>query len=159
MLRTRDYGVCVSCVAMKRVLLVCGIVVSFVSGYRYAAALYEADIATLKEDYARRAVELQEEYRAKERFAKDSMVAAWEQRDAAYARLRERGAELERVRGEADAAKRRLSSASAATCKSEREQLARCAGLLERGYGLLERGVELSSRTAIDKDAIVKIVQ
>ena len=129
----------------------------FFGGYQYGAALYGVELAELREDYARRAVELQEEYRAKERFAKDSMVAAWEQRDAAYTRLRERGAELERVRCEADAAKRRLSSAGAATCKSEREQLARCAGLLGRGYGLLERGVDLSSRIAIDKDAVVNI--
>ena len=131
----------------------------FFGGYQYAAALYGEELAELREDYARRAVELQEEYRAKERFAKDSMVAAWEQRDAAYAKLRERGVELERVRGEADAARRRLSSAGAATCKSEREQLARSADLLERCGCLLERGVELSSRTAIDKDVIVKIVQ
>ena len=133
--------------------------VFFVAGYRYSAALYGEELAELREDYARRAVELQEEYRAKERFAKDSMVAAWEQRDAAYARLRERGAELERVRGEADAAKRRLSSAGAATCKSEREQLARSAELLERCGCLLERGVELSSRVAIDKDTLVKLVR
>lgn len=133
--------------------------VAFFFGYKYASSVYGEQIAELREDYVSRAVELQEEYRAKERFAKDSMVAAWEQRDAAYARLRERGAELERVRGEADAAKRRLSSASAATCKSEREQLARSAELLGRCGCLLGRGVELSSRTAIDKDAVVKIVQ
>lgn len=131
----------------------------FFGGYQYAAALYGEELAELREDYARRAVELQEEYRAKERFAKDSMVAAWEQRDAAYARLRERGVELDRVRGEADAAKRRLSSAGAATCKSEREQLARSAELLERCGCLLERGVELSSRVAIDKDTIAKLVR
>lgn len=132
--------------------------VAFFFGYKYASSVYGEQIAELREDYARRAVELQEEYRAKERFAKDSMVAAWEQRDAAYARLRERGAELDRVRGEAGAARRRLSSAGAATCKSEREQIARCAGLLERGCGLLERGVDLSAKSAIDKDAIVKMV-
>ena len=131
----------------------------FFGGYQYAAALYGEELAELREDYARRAVELQEEYRAKERFAKDSMVAAWEQRDAAYARLRERGVELDRVRGEADAAKRRLSSAGAATCKSVREQLARSAELLERCGCLLERGVELSSRVAIDKDTIAKLVR
>lgn len=133
--------------------------VAFFFGYKYASSVYGEQIAELREDYARRAVELQEEYRAKERFAKDSMVAAWEQRDAAYARLRERGAELERVRGEAGAARRRLSSAGAATCKSEREQIARSAELLERCGCLLERGVELSSRVAIDKDTIVKLVR
>lgn len=131
----------------------------FFGGYQYAAALYGEELAELREDYARRAVELQEEYRAKERFAKDSMVAAWEQRDAAYARLRERGAELDRVRGEAGAARRRLSSAGAATCSAEREHLARSAELLERCGCLLERGVELSSRVAIDKDTIVKLVR
>lgn len=131
----------------------------FFFGYQYAAALYGKDIAALREDYARRLVEVQEEYRAKERFAKDSMVAAWEQRDAAYARLHERGADLDRVRREADAARRRLSSASEATCQSEREQLARCASLLERSSGLLERGIDLSAKSAIDKDAIVKMIQ
>lgn len=131
----------------------------FFGGYQYAAALYGEELAELREDYARRAVELQEEYRAKEQYAVESMRLAWEQRDAAYARLRERGAELDRVRGEADAAKRRLSSAGAATCKSEREQLARSAELLERCGCLLERGVELSSRVAIDKDTIVKLVR
>lgn len=131
----------------------------FAGGYNYAAALYSKDIAALREDYARRSLALEEEYRARERFAKDSMVAAWEQRDAAYARLRERSADLDRVRREADAARRRLSSASAATCQSEREQLARCAELLERGCGLLSRGLDLSAKSAIDKDAVVKMVQ
>ena len=132
--------------------------VAFFFGYKYASSIYSEEIAELKEDYARQTVAVQEEYRAKERFAFDSMRTAWEQRDAAYARLLERGSELDRVRNEANAAKRRLSSAGAVTCKSEREQLARCAGLLERGCGLLERGVELFAKSAIDKDAIVKMV-
>lgn len=131
----------------------------FAGGYKYAAALYGKDIAALREDYARRLVEAQEEYRAHERFAKESMVAAWEQRDAAYARLHERGADLERVRREADAAKRRLSGSSTVTCSAERKQLARSADLLERCGCLLERGVELSARTAVDKDTLAKLVQ
>ena len=133
--------------------------VLFVGGYQYAAALYGEDIAALREDYAARAQSLEIKYREKERTYAQSLVDAWEARDKALARVDDLGADLERVRGEADAARRRLSSAGAATCKSEREQLARCAGLLERGYGLLERGVELSSRTAIDKDVIVKITK
>lgn len=134
------------------------LVTAFFFGYRFAASVFGEEIAQLKEEYAVKVVEVQEEYRAKERFALQSMADAWEQRDAAYARLRDRGVELDRLRGEADAARRRLSSASAATCKSEREQLARSAELLARCGCLLERGVELSSRTAIDKDAVVKIV-
>lgn len=158
MLRTRDYGVCVSCVAMKRVLLVCGIVVSFVSGYRYAAALYGEDIAALREDYATRAQGLEAKYREKERGYAQSLVDAWEARDEALARVDDLGADLERVRKQSDAARRRLSAVTAGSCDAEREQLARCAGLLERGAELVRRGVELSERTAIDKDALTKIV-
>lgn len=158
MLRTRDYGVCVSCVAMKRVLLVCGIVVSFVSGYRYAAALYGEDIAALREDYATRAQGLEAKYREKERGYAQSLVDAWEARDEALARVDDLGADLERVRKQSDAARRRLSAVTAGSCDAEREQLARCAGLLERGAELVRRGVDLSERTAIDKDALTKIV-
>ena len=158
MLRTRDYGVCVSCVAMKRVLLVCGIVVSFVSGYRYAAALYGEDIAALREDYAARAQSLEIKYREKERTYAQSLVDAWEARDKALARVDDLSGDLDRVRLEADAARRRLSAAAAGSCDAERKQLARCADLLERGTELVRRGVELSERTAIDKDAIAMIV-
>ena len=158
MLRTRDYGVCVSCVAMKRVLLVCGIVVSFVSGYRYAAALYGEDIAALREDYATRAQALEAKYREKERGYAQSLVDAWEARDKALARADDLGADLERVRKQSAAARRRLSAVTAGSCDAERKQLARCADLLERGTELVRRGVELSERTAIDKDAIAMIV-
>lgn len=158
MLRTRDYGVCVSCVAMKRVLLVCGIVVSFVSGYRYAAALYGEDIAALREDYAARAQSLEIKYREKERTYAQSLVDAWEARDKALARVDDLGADLERVRKQAADARRRLSGAGPDSCKSCREQLARCSGIVVRGAELVKRGVELSERAAIDKDALTKIV-
>ena len=130
----------------------------FVAGYQYAAALYGEDIAALREDYATRAQSLEIKYREKERTYAQSLVEAWEVRDAALARASDLSGDLDRVRREADAARRRLSASSAVACKSEREQLARCAGLLERGTELVRRGIELSERTAIDKDALTKIV-
>lgn len=132
--------------------------VAFAAGYRYSAALYGADIAALREDYATRAQSLEVKYREKERGYAQSLVDAWEARDKALARADDLGADLERVRKQAADARRRLSAAGAGTCKSEREQLARCADLLERGTELVRRGVELSERTAIDKDAIAMIV-
>ena len=132
--------------------------VAFAAGYRYSAALYGADIAALREDYATRAQSLEVKYREKERGYAQSLVDALEARDKALARADDLGADLERVRKQAADAKRRLSAAGAGTCKSEREQLARCADLVERGTELVRRGVELSERTAIDKDAVVKIV-
>ena len=44
-------------------------------------------------------------------------------------------------------------------CYSERKQLARCSKVVERGGELVERCTQLLERTAIDKDALVKIVQ
>lgn len=131
----------------------------FVGGYRYAAAIYGEDIAELREDYATRAQQLEEKYREKERATAQSLVDAWEERDAALARVDDLTGDVERVRKQADAARRRLSGAGPDSCKSCREQLARCSGIVVRGAELVKRGVELSERTAIDKDAVVKIVQ
>ena len=130
----------------------------FVAGYQYAAALYGEDIAALREDYATRAQSLEIKYREKERTYAQSLVEAWEVRDAALARVDDLTGDVERVRKQADAARRRLSGAGPDSCKSCREQLARCSGIVVRGAELVRRGVELSERTAIDKDAVVKIV-
>jgi hypothetical protein len=131
----------------------------FVAGYQYAAALYGADIAALREDYATRAQSLEVKYREKEKGYAQSLVDAWEARDKALARASDLSGDLDRVRKQSDAARRRLSAVTAGgTCDAERKQLARCADLLERGTELVRRGVELSERTAIDKDAVVKIV-
>jgi hypothetical protein len=129
----------------------------FVTGYQYAAALYGEDIAELREDYATRAQQLEEKYREKERATAQSLVDAWEERDAALARVDDLTGDVERVRKQAGAARRRLSGAGPDSCKSCREQLARCSGIVVRGAELVKRGVELSERAAIDKDAIVKM--
>ena len=129
----------------------------FVAGYQYAAALYGQDIAELREDYATRAQALEAKYREKERTYAQSLVEAWEVRDAALARASDLSGDLDRVRLEADAARRRLSGAGPNSCKSCREQLARCSGIVVRGAELVKRGVELSERAAIDKDAVVKM--
>ena len=129
-----------------------------VAGYQFAAALYGQDIAELREDYATRARELEEQYREKESLANAKVRAAWEERDIALARANDLSDDVARVRLEADAARRRLSAVTAGSSDAERKQLAKCADLLERGTDLVRRGVELSERTAIDKDAVVKIV-
>lgn len=130
----------------------------FVTGYQYAAALYGEDVAALREDYATRSQALEEKYREKERVQYMSLVAAWQERDAALARADSLAGDVERVRKQAADAKRRLSAAAGGACDAERKQLARCADLLGRGAGLVRRGVDLSERTAIDKDAMAMIV-
>lgn len=131
---------------------------AFLLGYRLASYSYGQDIAELREDYAARAEALGVKHREKEQAQYRSLVEAWEERDAALARVDYLTGDVERVRKQADAARRRLSAVTAGSCGAEREQLARCADLVERGAELVRRGVELSERTAIDKDAVVKIV-
>lgn len=142
----------------QAVLLACVSAGAFWGGYEYSAALYESDIAALREDYATRAHALEVKYREKEKVQYQSLVAAWEERDRALSRADDLGADLERVRKQAADARSRLSASAGGTCDAERKQLARCADLLERGTELVRRGVELSERTAIDKDAMAMIV-
>ena len=132
--------------------------VAFAAGYRYSAALYDADIAALREDYATRAQALEAKYREKERVQYQSLVEAWQARDEALSLVDALNGDLTGCAVKPQPRKRRLSANSAVACKSEREQLARCADLLERGTELVRRGVELSERTAIDKDAMAMIV-
>lgn len=135
------------------------LVAAFIGGYQFAAALYGEDIAALREDYATRAQSLEIKYREKERTYAQSLVEAWEVRDAALARASDLSGDLDRVRREAAAARSRLSASAGGTCDAERKQLARCADLVERGAELVRRGVELSERTAIDKDSVVQLVR
>lgn len=143
----------------NKIIAVVALTAAFFGGYQYAAALYGEDIAALREDYATRAQSLEVKYREKERTYVQTLVEAWEVRDAALARIDDLGADLERVRKQAADAKRRLSATAGGTCDAEREQLARCADLVERGAELVRRGVELSERTAIDKDAVVHLTK
>lgn len=131
---------------------------AFLLGYQLASYSYGQDIAELREDYAARAQSLGAKYREKEQAQYRSLVAAWEERDTALARVDDLSVDVDRVRKQADAYRRRLSAAAGGACDDERKQLARCTDLVERGAELVRRGVELSERTAIDKDAVVKIV-
>ena len=128
--------------------------VAFVAGYRYAAALYGEDIAALRADYASRTAALEGVYREKERSQAASMAAAWAERDKARADAVDLSADLERVRGEYAAFKRRVSAADTDTkkpnvqpCRGGEELVARCSEVLTRCVGMAQ---ELSA----DRDAV-----
>ena len=131
----------------------------FVGGYQYAAALYGADIAALREDYATRAQALEEKYREKERQNAAAVVAAWEERDRARRDAVDLSGDLERVRDEAAALRRELSRAPDDPCTPCRAELTECSGLLARGSELLERGANLTQELAADKDAVVRMTK
>lgn len=142
----------------RTVVAACVVAASFVGGYKYAAALYGEDVAALREDYATRAQSLEIKYREKERGYAQSLVDAWEARDKALARVDSLAVDVERVRKQADAYKRRLSEIADGPCKPCQLKLAECAGLLERGAGVAGRCADVAQRIAVDKDAVVKIV-
>ena len=131
--------------------------VLFASGYKYAAALYEADIAAMREAHAMALAEKEKTYRANERKQIEAYAEAIDQLEESRSNARGLRDSLERVRIEADRYKSRLSKASANPCKHFSKRLSRCVGLLEEGAGLATEGAELSQRVSAKKDTVVKI--
>lgn len=133
-------------------------VACFLGGYQVAAALYGRDIAQLREDYATHARLLEEEYRDKEALARQSLIAAWEERDAAHREADQRVADLDALarglRDENASLRRKLSSATADSCAPCRTALAECLGLLDRGAELLAGCARVRLEDAADIDAI-----
>lgn len=131
--------------------------VAFVAGNRYAAALYGEDIAALRADYASRTAALEGVYREKERSQAASMAAAWAERDKARADAVDLSADLERVRGEYAAVKRRMSRADASAGDAHVEQAEGGAELVARCSGLLARCVGMAQELSADRDAVRKL--
>lgn len=132
---------------------------AFIVGYRYAVALYSADIAALREDYATRAQALEEKYRERERQNAAAIVAAWEERDRALASATDLSDELGRVRIEAERTRCELSGTRGDSCDAVRAELSACTRLLERSAELLARGSRLVEQTAIKKDSVTRLVE
>lgn len=138
----------------------------FFGGYRYAAALYQADIDELKASHAMALAEKEKENRANERKQNEALSAAWEEVERQKAELAESRAdsgslriELERVRVESNRYRKRLSASGANSCKHFAERLDRCVGLLSEGTGLAAEGAEISQRVAGKHDALVRMHQ
>lgn len=129
----------------------------FVSGYKYAAALYEADIADLQAQHALAMKEKTDEYRSKERSQAQQLADAWDELERARAESGSLRDDVDRVRKLADNYRARLSAAGANSCDAIRERLEGCTKLLEESAKLSVEGAELSSRISARKDAVVKI--
>lgn len=136
----------------------------FLGGYRFAAALYQADIDGLKAAHALALADKEKENRANERKQADALAQALEEVERQNADLAQSRAdsgnlriELERVRVQSDHYRKRLSEASASSCKHFAERLDRCVGLLYEGSGLASEGAELSQRLSGKHDALARI--
>lgn len=138
----------------------------FFAGYRFAAALYQADIDAMKADHALALADKEKEARANERKQNEALSAAWDEVEKRKAELAESRAdsgnlriELKRVRVESNRYRKRLSAAGANSCKHFAERLDRCVGLLSEGTGLAAEGAEISQRVAGKHDALVRMHQ
>lgn len=140
-----------------------GAVACFLGGYQVAAALYGRDIAQLREDYAVRAKLLEEDYRGKEALARQSLIAAWEERDAAHREADRRVGELDdlarSLRDENAQLRSELSGAPGDPCASCGRALIECSRLLDEGSELLVEGARVRLEDAGDIDAIRRIVK
>ena len=140
-----------------------GAVACFFGGYQVAAALYGRDIAQLREDYALRAQLLEENYRGKEALARQSLIAAWEERDAAHREADRRVGELDALarslRDENASLRSELSGAPGDPCAPCGRALGECSRLLDESAGLLVEGARVRLEDAGDIDAIRRIVK
>ncbi len=131
----------------------------FVAGYKYAASIYKAEIAQLREEHALATKELTDEYRKKEQSQAQQLADAWDQLERARAESVDLRADVDRVRDEADRYRAELSRANPDSCTPLRKRLASCTELLSEGAGLSAEGADLAERVAARKDAVVKIRQ
>lgn len=139
-----------------------GAVACFLGGYQVAAALYGRDIAQMREDYATRAQLLEEEFRGKEAIARQSLIAAWEERDAAHREADRRVANLDALarslRDENASIRSELSGAPGDPCAPCGRALGECTRLLDESAGLLAEGARVRLEDAGDIDAIRKVI-
>lgn len=140
-----------------------GAVGCFLGGYQVAAALYGRDIAQMREDYATRAQVLEEEYRDKEAIARQSLIAAWEERDAAHREADRRVGELDdlarSLRDENAQLRSELPGTAGDPCAPCGRALSECTRLLDESAGLLAEGARVRLKDAGDIDAIRRIVK
>ena len=129
----------------------------FVSGYKYAASIYKAEIAQLREEHALATKELTDEYREKERVQAQQLADAWDKYEKARAESVDLRDDVDRVRKLADNYRSRLSAAGTDSCDAIKERLASCTRLLEEGSDLASEGAGLLGEVAAKKDAVVKI--
>jgi len=139
-----------------------GAVACSMGGYQVAAALYGRDIAQLREDYAVRAQLLEEDYRGKEAVARQSLIAAWEERDAAHREADRRVGELDALarslRDENAALRSELPGTAGDPCAPCGRALGECTRLLDESAGLLAEGARVRLEDAGDIDAIRKVI-
>lgn len=129
----------------------------FASGYKYAAAIYEADIADMQTQHALALKEKTDEYRAKEQSQARQIADAWNKYERARAESVDLRADVNRVRKLADDYRARLPAAGSDSCDAVRKRLTSCTRLLEEGAKLSAEGAGLAERVAARKDAVVKI--
>ena len=129
----------------------------FVSGYKYAASIYKAEISQLREEHALATKELTDEYREKERVQAQQLADAWDKYEKARAESVDLRDDVDRVRKLADNYRSRLPAAGTDSCDAIKERLASCTRLLEEGAGLSAEGASLAERVAARKDSVVKI--
>lgn len=147
---------------MKVGALALGAAACFLGGYQVAAALYGRDIAQLREEYAVRAQLLEEEFRGKEAIARQSLVAAWEERDAAHREADRRVGELDALarslRDENAALRSELPGTAGDPCAPCGRALGECTRLLDESAGLLAESARVRLEDAGDIEAIRAVI-
>ncbi len=142
---------------VKGLALVVALLAAAVAGYALAANHYKAELSRLHAEYSQVAQTVAEANLREAKKSAEKLSEAIAARDAALRDLAASRGSVDGLRDQLAAYERRLSTARAGSCQSERERLAGCVSLLSEGAGLADEGARLAQRIAIDKDALAAI--
>lgn len=141
---------------------VVGVLVVFFSGYKYAASIYEAEMAEMVSDYERRARNSVEEINrilAEERTKNaENTSKLLAQIDDLERRGRDSAVRVDRLQRQL-ASRAKVPATHPDSCGDCEKRLAGCSELLSEGIGLADEGRRLAERIAVRKDAAVSTAQ
>lgn len=132
----------------------------FLCGYKFAAAMYKADIAEMVAEYEAKVSlanqKTSEDLVTERRKNAQAIDAYLERISQLESRSRSDAVLVDRLQRQL-ASRAEMSATGADSCRDCQEQIARCQRLLIRGVGLAPRGAEMAVRNAAEKDAVVEI--
>lgn len=149
-----------------KIFIVCGAVaVVFLAGFGAGRYSLGKQVAELEAEFAQRENELNSAALIRYTELQERYKDAQKRIDVAIAEKRKAVAMANDLRGRADqlhkqsevyANQYRELSRTTDTCRSERERIAKCAGLLGEGAELVSQGAGLSSRLNADKNILIE---
>lgn len=131
-------------------------IAAFFAGWWVSSTMHQRDFEAAKADYYASLQAQEKTFRKKENDLNSQVAEALAARDDALFDAANARADTDRLRDEADALAKRLSSASGFACDGYRQSLSQCVRLLGEGVALAGEGAGVAQRNAADIEVMRK---